>query len=105
MIAEKDMIENDMIRMASGMKEFANQFKTQFKRDEHVLKQIADKQDVNMKKTTKERDEIAEVQKQAVSSFCERIIMLIIAIVVFGVLMAFIWLFPNKVKYHVNSLH
>ena len=94
------MIENDMLKMASGMKEFANQFKVQFRRDEQVLKQISDKQEVNMKKTTKERDEIALVQKQAVSSFCQRILMFIIATVVFGVMMSFVWLFPNKLKYH-----
>ena len=57
------MIENDMLKMASGMKEFANQFKTQFKKDEQVLQKISNKQEVNMVKTTKERDEIALFQK------------------------------------------
>ena len=37
---EKD-IENDMLNMASGMKEFANNFKTTFERDDKVLKKIS----------------------------------------------------------------
>lgn len=53
-----------------------------------------------MTKTTRERDNIASVQKKALSSFCKRLMMLLIASAVFFGMMMFIWLFPNKVKYY-----
>jgi monoamine oxidase len=37
---EKESIENNMLRMAGGMKEFATSFKDQFKKDILVISDI-----------------------------------------------------------------
>ena len=58
-----------MLTMAKGMKEFANTFKSQFEKDEKVMKQIEDVQEKNMDKTQEERDRLAKVQKGVFSSF------------------------------------
>ncbi|CDW76887.1 UNKNOWN [Stylonychia lemnae] len=100
-VQEKQEIENDMLRMAQGMKQFANSFKSQFQKDEVVLKKIADSQEQNLDKTEKERDEIAKLQAKVFSSFWQRILMLIIATLTFMGTGFFIWLFPNKIKYEV----
>lgn len=44
--------------MAQGMKEYANNFKTQFKKDEKVIDTIAQKQDKEIVSTNKEVDKI-----------------------------------------------
>lgn len=64
-----------------------------------MLANIAKSQEDNMSKTTDERDKIAAVQKAAVTSFCQRMLMLAVAGAVFVFMLSFIWLFPNKVKY------
>ena len=38
---EREAIEQEMLDMAQGMKEYANNFKTQFKKDELVIDTIA----------------------------------------------------------------
>ncbi len=38
---EREAIENEMLDMAQGMKQYANNFKSQFKRDEKIIDQIA----------------------------------------------------------------
>ena len=63
------------------------------------MQSIAKNQEKNMDKTTEERDQLAKVQSAAVSSFCERVFMLVIASVTFVFMFTFIWVFPNKVKY------
>lgn len=62
-LSEKAEIEKEMVQMASGMKEFANNFKTQFERDQLVLKQISAKQDKNIAKTNEENDKINKIEK------------------------------------------
>ena len=62
------------------------------------MEHIADKVETNMEKTTDERNKINQIQKQAISSFCQRIIMLLISTGVFIAMIMFIWLFPNKIK-------
>lgn len=62
-LSEKAEIEKEMLQMASGMKEFANNFKTQFERDQLVLKQISAKQDKNIAKTNEENDKINKIEK------------------------------------------
>lgn len=42
------------------MKEFANNFKTQFSQDQKVLSQISEKQDINIDKTN---SEVAKIHK------------------------------------------
>ena len=41
------------------------------------MQSIAKNQEKNMDKTTEERDQLAKVQSAAVSSFCERVFMLV----------------------------
>lgn len=38
---EREAIENEMLDMAQGMKQYANNFKSQFKRDEKIIDSIA----------------------------------------------------------------
>lgn len=38
--AERARIENDMIQMVQGMKQFASGFKEQFKKDEGAIKDV-----------------------------------------------------------------
>ena len=65
--------------------------------DERVLDSISQKQEVNMKKTTDERDNLASIQKAAVSSFCQRLLMLVVATATLVFMFFFVWLLPNKV--------
>ena len=50
-----------------------------------------------MKKTTDERDNLANIQKAAVSSFCQRLLMLVVATATLVFMFFFVWLLPNKV--------
>ena len=59
---ERQQIENEMIQMAQGMKEYACNFQTQFQHDQKVLHQIAGKQDTNIDKTNSELDKIRKTQ-------------------------------------------
>ena len=86
-----------MLSMAKGMKQYAYSFKDQFQKDEKVMQQISTSQDDNMSKTTAERDKLASMQKSSVSSFFQKLFMLLIATAVFGFMFIFIWMFPNKV--------
>ena len=97
LVKEKGQIENEMLSMAQGMKQFATAFKVQFAQDEKVLNSIGQHQEINMKKTTEERDNLASIQKASVSSFCQRVFMLVIATATLLFMFFFVWLFPNKV--------
>ncbi|TNV78052.1 hypothetical protein FGO68_gene10011 [Halteria grandinella] len=101
---EKQELETDMLRMAQGMKAFASGFKSQFQQDEHLMNKISSQQDVNMDKTTIERDKLAEIQHSAVSSFCKRLFMLAFATAVMVFMFFFVWLFPNKVKHYSEEI-
>jgi len=79
------------------MRAFANSFKDQFVKDDEVMQSISKSQEINMIKTTEERDKLAEVNKSTVSSFFKRLFMLLIATVTFCFMFMFIWMFPNKV--------
>ena len=87
-----------MLSMAKGMKQYAFSFKDQFQKDEKVMQQISNSQDDNMSKTTAERDKLASMQKSSVSSFFQKLFMLLLATAVFGFMFIFIWMFPNKVQ-------
>ena len=87
-----------MLSMAKGMKQYAYSFKDQFQKDEKVMQQISNSQDDNMSKTTAERDKLASMQKSSVSSFFQKLFMLLLATAVFGFMFIFIWMFPNKVQ-------
>ena len=86
-----------MLKMAQGMKEFANAFKDQFKEDDKVINRIQESQDQNLGKTKAERDKIAAIQSRTFSSFFCRLFMLVLATGVLIGMMFFIWLFPNKI--------
>jgi hypothetical protein len=98
LIQEKSEIEQEMLIMAKGMKQYAFSFKDQFQKDEKVMQQISNSQDDNMSKTTAERDKLANMQKSSVSSFFQKLFMLLLATAVFGFMFIFIWMFPNKVQ-------
>lgn len=95
-LQEKVQIENEMISMAQGMKEFANNFKTQFQRDQSVIEQIGQKQDVNLVKTKQELDKINKTDAGLVPDLCKKIFMLCIALATFVFMIMFIRLFPHK---------
>jgi hypothetical protein len=61
LIEEKSEIEQEMLSMAKGMKQYAYSFKDQFQKDEKVMQQISTSQDDNMSKTTAERDKLASM--------------------------------------------
>ncbi len=98
LVHEKEEIEKSMLEMAKGMKQFAYGFKDQFQKDEKVMNKISESQEDNMSRTTAERDKMAKMQKASVSSFFQRLFMLLIATATFVFLFIFIWMFPNKVR-------
>jgi hypothetical protein len=57
---EREAIENEMLDMAQGMKEYANNFKTQFRKDEKLIDTIAQKQDKGIQQTNKELEKITK---------------------------------------------
>jgi hypothetical protein len=78
------------------MKEFANNFKTQFSQDQKVLSQISQKQDTNIDKTKSEVDKIHKVESSLMPGLFQKVIMVGIALATFVFMFMFIRLFPNK---------
>ncbi len=94
--SEKAEIENEMIQMAAGMKEFANNFKTQFERDESVLHAISEKQDANIVKTNQENNKINKIEQGLMIGTFQKLFMLCVSLTVFVFMVMFIRMFPNK---------
>ena len=85
--------------MASGMKQYANNFKTQFEKDSKMMNNIEKSQEDNIQKTEKENERMAKLQSSAVWGFWTKIIILIAGVITFVCMMSFIWLFPDKVSH------
>lgn len=84
------------------MKEYANNFKTQFSSDAKILDQIQNEQETNIRKTQAERDRLHKLQKSSMWGFWTKLILLIAGAAVFVAMLWFIWLFPSRV-YHYKS--
>ena len=55
---ERVKLEEDMLTMVSGMKNFARGFQEQFKKDEGVIRQVSSLQTTNIDKTDAEVEKI-----------------------------------------------
>ena len=88
-----------MLRMATGMKDYAVGFKDQFAIDEEVINKIDKSIDSNMDKTTKQTDILKEENSYAMSGIFKKMLMLAIALAVFVFMVMFIRMFPNKRYY------
>ena len=88
-----------MLKMVRGMKDFAQGFQEQFKKDDAVIDNVNKLQNTNIDRTDTEVDKINQATKHVVTGFMQRIFMLIFAIAAFLFMFIFIRMFPSKVYY------
>ena len=81
------------------MKDFAQGFQEQFKKDDAVIDNVNKLQNTNIDRTDTEVDKINQATKHVVTGFMQRIFMLIFAIAAFLFMFIFIRMFPSKVYY------
>lgn len=91
-----------MVAMAQGMKEYANNFKSQFQEDAKLIDRISSVQDDNLKRTDTEIDKIAGQRRAVTTGFFTRIIMLFVALGVFAFMVMFIRMWPHKTFRYIN---
>ena len=89
-----------MLRMATGMKDYAVGFKEQFALDDEVIKKIDKSMDSNLQKTEKQTKILKIEQSYAFSGIFKKMLMLAVALGVFVFMFMFIRMFPNKRYYN-----
>ena len=89
--------------MAQTMKEFANNFKIQFKQDQAVLSKMEKVQETNLSATKKQNQNLDALNKSALTSFWWKLVILLVGVIVFVFSLFFIWLTPSKIR-HSNLI-